>query len=151
VSQVEDFSEIAASDPVVVVASTLPEDDRRYIHADLRHPEHLRALLLALAAPPVEPGGGRGPARIEKELAHKVRAEVGDGVLGDHDAKRLLKAWGARVTKQAPTPTPTRAVNLATQIGLPVDLALGDDARVVGSLVEVRRIAALMLPAAKPE
>jgi hypothetical protein len=150
-TQVEDVAEIEEAGPVLVVASTLPLDDRPFVHADLRHPEHLRALLAALASPPVEPGGGRTPARVEKELAGKVRAEAGDGPLGDHDAKRLLKAWGARVTRQAPTPTPTRAVNLATQIGLPVDLALGGETRVVGSLGEVRRIAALLLPSAKPE
>jgi hypothetical protein len=145
VTQVEDFSEIDSA--TVVVASTLPHEDRKFLHADLRHPEHLRALLSALASPVVDPGGGRVPARIEKDLAGKVRAES-DGTLGDHDAKRLLKAWGARVTKQAPTPTPTRAVSLAQQIGLPVDLALGEETRVIGSLGEVRRIAALMLPKA---
>jgi hypothetical protein len=40
---------------------------------------------------------------------------------------------------------------VAQQIGVPVDMVIGDEARVVGSLVEVRRIAALLLPSAKPE
>jgi acyl-CoA synthetase (NDP forming) len=150
ISQVEDWSEISADGPIVVVASTLPTADRKYIHADLRHPEHLRALLHALASPVIEPGGGRVPARVDKELAQKVRGEV-DAALGDHDAKRLLKAWGAKVTRQAPTPTPTRAVNLAQQIGLPVELAIADEMRTVESAAEVRRIAALLLPKATLE
>jgi hypothetical protein len=103
--------------------------------------------LSALASPAIEPGGGRVPSRVDKDLAAKVRDEV-DTSLGDHDAKRLLKAWGAKVTRQAPTPTPTRAVNLAQQIGLPVELAIAEENRVVESAAEVRRIAALLLPKA---
>ncbi len=146
----------AAAGPVVLVAAGLPivfdesvndegSEGRRVISVDLRHPEELRALLSALASPAVEPGGGRVPSRVDKELAQKVRDEV-DSALSDHDAKRLLKAWGAHVTKQAPTPTPTGAVNLAKRIGLPVVLAVGAETRVVDSPAEVRRVAALMLP-----
>jgi acyl-CoA synthetase (NDP forming) len=138
----------ATNDALLVVASALPQaPGERILAADLRHPEHLRALLSALASPAVEPGGGRVPSRVDKELAAKVRAEV-DIELTDHDAKRLLKAWGARVTRQAPTPTPTRAVAIAQQIGLPVELVVGNEPRVVDSPAEVRRIAALLLPSA---
>jgi hypothetical protein len=145
----------AAGRPVIVVATSLAAPDAsagdlpRSLHADLRHPEALRALLTALAAPPIEPGGGRTVARVDKELVAKVRAEV-ETALSDHDAKRLLKAYGVRVTRQAPTGTPTQAMNLARQIGLPVVLALGDDLRVVETLPEVRRAAALMLPKMTP-
>ena len=100
-------------------------DGAQLLSADLRHPEHLRALLVALAAPAAESESGRARPRVDKELAARVRAEI-DGALSDHDAKRLLKAYGARVTRQAPTNTPTGAVKLAKQIGVPCLLAVGD-------------------------
>ena len=71
-----------------------------------------------------------------------------DGVLADHDAKRLLKAYGVRVTRQAPTNTPTGAVKLAKQIGVPCLIAVGEDERVPRRMADVKRIAALMLAGA---
>ena len=116
----------AAHKPVVLVAGTEPSvmarplgvDGAQLLSADLRHPEHLRALLVALAAPAVESESSRTRPRIDKELAARVRGES-EGVLADHDAKRLLKAYGVRVTRQAPTNTPTGAAKLAKQIGVP--------------------------------
>ena len=135
--------------PVVLVAGTQPSelppvDGAKLLSADLRHPEHLRALLMALAAPVVEAESPRARPRIDKELATRVRGEI-DGALSDHDAKRLLKAYGARVTRQAPTNTPTGAVKLAKQIGVPCLIAAGADERVADTLSDVKRIAALML------
>jgi hypothetical protein len=123
-----------------------PEDaPPRLLQADLRHPEHLRALLEALAAPAVESEDEpRGKPRVDKELLERVRAEI-DRELSDHDAKRLLKAYGVRVTRQAPTNTPTGALKIAKTIGLPVDLVAGGDARRADSLPDVRRLSALML------
>jgi acyl-CoA synthetase (NDP forming) len=143
----------AAGRAVVLVAGgppSLPEAPSalRLLTADLRHPEHLRALLAALALPPVDAGEGTPRARVDRELAAKVRAEV-DTALSDHDAKRLLKAWGARVTRQAPTGTPTGAVKLARQIGLPVLLEVDGDQRRVETFPEVRRMAALLLQASR--
>ena len=136
---------------VVLVAGTLPtelaapsRDGARLLSADLRHPEHLRALLVALAAPVVDSESPRARPRVDKELAARVRAEI-DGPLSDHDAKRLLKSYGARVTRQAPTNTPTGAVKLAKQIGVPCLIAAGADERVADSAADVKRIAALML------
>ena len=88
----------AAHKPVVLVAGTAPAelsrlspgDDARLLSADLRHPEHLRALLLALASPVVESESdaraaarrqGAGGARAQRERRRAV----------DHDAKRLLQ------------------------------------------------------------
>ncbi|HXU71534.1 MAG TPA: hypothetical protein VN947_19510 [Polyangia bacterium] len=142
----------AAQKPVVLVAGTMPSELARAVQsggaqllsADLRHPEHLRALLVALAAPVAESESGRTRPRIDKELAARVRYES-DGVLSDHDAKRILKAYGARVTRQAPTNTPTGAVKLAKQIGVPCLVAIPGDERVADSMADVKRIAALML------
>jgi hypothetical protein len=69
-------------------------------------------------------------------------------VLADHDAKRLLKAYGVRVTRQAPTNTPTGAVKLAKQIGVPCLIAVGADERVADTISDVKRLAALMLQTA---
>ena len=144
----------AAHKPVVLVAGTAPtelsrvaaSDEARLLSADLRHPEHLRALLLALASPVVESETTRTRPRVDKELAARVRSEI-DGALSDHDAKRLLKAHGARVTRQAPTNTPTGAVKLAKQIGVPCIVAVGADERVADTPADVKRLAALMLQA----
>ncbi|MGZ3405514.1 MAG: hypothetical protein ACXVAN_03655, partial [Polyangia bacterium] len=137
---------------VVLVAGTEPAALARIAHtagaqllsADLRHPEHLRALLQALAAPVAESESGRARPRIDKELAARVRSEI-DGAMSDHDAKRLLKAYGVRVTRQAPTNTPTGAVKLAKQIGVPCLVVAGADERVADSVADVKRIAALLL------
>jgi hypothetical protein len=138
--------------PIVLVAGgppTLPPamDDVQLLGADLRHPEHLRALLAALA-PPATPAPAEGDEpkrpRVDKALLDRVKAEV-DRELRDHDCKRLLKAYGARVTRQAPTNTPTGAAKLAKTIGLPVVLVAGDDVRTAETLPDVRRAAALML------
>jgi hypothetical protein len=140
---------------VVLVAAApppLPGDETHLVRADLAHPAELRALLLALGS--VERGE---PARgepalakaraVDKELAARVRAEV-ERELSDHDAKRLLKAWGARVTRQAPTPTPTGAVKLAKEIGVPVLLVCDAHSRRAESVAEVRQIATLLLQSA---
>jgi hypothetical protein len=140
-----------AGRPVIVVAGGPPvvphaPEALQVLAADLRHPEALRALFAALASPPTELAGRALPRPADKALAERVRGEV-DTTLSDHDAKRLLKAWGVKVTRQAPTSTPTGAVKLARQIGLPVALVAGDDARTADSLPQVRQIAALMLHA----
>ena len=148
--------------PVVLVAGgppvTPPKDDahapeesdeapRQVLSADLRHPEHLRALLQALAAPAPESEAERNARpRVDKTLLERVRAEV-DRELGDHDAKRLLKAYGARVTRQAPTNTPTGAMKLAKTIGLPVLLCAENDEQLAETLPDVKRLSALMLQA----
>jgi hypothetical protein len=125
-----------------------PADDEarlQVLTADLRHPEHLRALLQALASPAPESGAERSvKPRVDKTLLERVRAEV-DRELGDHDAKRLLKAYGARVTRQAPTNTPTGALKLAKTIGLPVLLCAEADERLAETLPDVKRLSALML------
>jgi hypothetical protein len=130
----------SASEPP---SSSDEEAPLQVLSADLRHPEHLRALLRALALPPVEQEDA-ARSRVDKVLLEKVRAEV-DRDLSDHDAKRLLKAYGARVTRQAPTGTPTGAIKLAKTIGLPVLLCAGDEERVAESAPDVRRIATLLL------
>jgi hypothetical protein len=75
-----------------------------------------------------------------------VRSES-ETKLSDHDAKRLLKAYGVRVSRQAPTNTPTGAVKIAKQIGVPVQLSTTREARIAETVADVRRIAALLLQA----
>jgi acyl-CoA synthetase (NDP forming) len=150
-------SALAEQRPLVLVAGatpvTLPElEHLQVVSADLRHPEHLRALLHALAAPAAEAAPVEEAAKkpkVDATLLERVRSELDhDGrELNDHDAKRLLKAYGARVTRQAPTNTPTGAANLAKVIGMPVLLIAGELIRVAESLPDVRRIATLMLQA----
>jgi hypothetical protein len=145
------------SRPVVLVAGGAPApagsssgiDGVQLLSADLRHPEHLRALLAALAAPVAEPESGRIRTRADKELASRVRGES-EGALADHDAKRMLKAYGARVTRQAPTNTPTGATKLAKQIGVPCILATPTEERVADTMADVRRLAALLLQSFDP-
>jgi hypothetical protein len=140
--------------PLILVAGGPPslpktpaEDHLQLLTADLRHPEHLRALLRALAAPPIGPAADEDKrARVDEELLSRVRSEL-DREISDHDAKRLLKAYGVRVTRQAPTNTPTGAAKVAKTIGLPVMLvaSIGDDQRIAESLPDARRLATLML------
>ena len=146
---------VGAHHAVVLVAGTPPAalprvDGAQLLSADLRHPEHLRALLQALAAPVVESESARSRPRVDKELAARVRSEI-EGALSDHDAKRMLKAYGVRVTRQAPTNTPTGAVNLAKQIGVPCLIAAGADERVADSVADVKRITALLLQTVEGE
>jgi hypothetical protein len=133
---------VAGGPPVVPDVAPPP----RILTADLRHPSELRALLAALAAPAPDADDKTPRARVDKELAARVRAEV-DAELSDHDAKRLLKAWGVRVSRQAPAPTPTAAIAVAKKIGLPVALLLGAEERVAESVADVKRVAALLLQA----
>ena len=137
--------------PVVVVAGALAAlelpDGLRPLICDLRHPEAMRTLFRALAEVPTE----AVPAELvcsDASLRDKVRAEIEDLIgndLGDHDLKRLLKAWAVRVTRQAPTNTPTGAQNLARTVGLPVQLVGGGETRVAESMPEVRQLATLLL------
>ncbi|HEX4461410.1 MAG TPA: hypothetical protein VIA18_25690, partial [Polyangia bacterium] len=53
--------------------------------------------------------------------------------------------YGARVTRQAPTNTPTGATKLAKQIGVPCILATATEERVAETMADVRRLAALLL------
>ena len=144
--------------PVVLVAGgppplgeLAPKDDAPLllVGVDLRHPEHLRALLRELAAPAVDSADKQPRPRVDKDLLERVRSEV-DRELADHDCKRLLKAYGVRVSRQAPTNTPTGAIKIARTIGLPVTLAappgtLADAERVARTQPDVRRLAALLL------
>ncbi|HUQ06448.1 MAG TPA: hypothetical protein VM261_28285 [Kofleriaceae bacterium] len=130
-------------------------DAVRFVTADTRQPEQVSRLFKALGRElereqDTDAGAADGDAAPhDASLAARVRAEV-EGTLSDHDAKRLLKAWGIKVTRQAPTGTPTGAIKLAKAIGLPVVVAHDDDERIADTLPEVRRVAALLLEAQDP-
>jgi hypothetical protein len=152
----------AASPRLVIVIGagvTLPgaPPDVRLVAADTSQPEQVSRLLKALGAE-LQRGAGRPGATgndpaaepVDPALAARVRSES-EGTLRDHDCKRLLKAWGLRVSRQGPTGTPTGAVKLARMIGLPAVIARGDEERVAETLPEVRRLAALLLERAEGE
>lgn len=104
------------------------------LRIDPGQPERLRALLRALAIPAVQ----RGDEKQLKSTADRERVEgvlaglppplyvggaaVSDEVLGDHDLKRLLHAYGVRVSRQAPANTTTAALRILTKLNLPVEI-----------------------------
>jgi hypothetical protein len=139
---------VAGAVDAAPVAGLIADGGPRLLDADLRHPEALSALLSALAEPALASADDEGRAKTrrpeDRALRDRVRAEA-EGALSDHDAKRLLKAWGARVSRQAPAPTPTGAVKLAKTIGLPVTLLAGGERRVAETLPEVRQAATMLL------
>jgi hypothetical protein len=150
------LSEVSGPRSIVLVGSPRaeepksPRQDVCLMPVDTRQPENVSRLLKALARErshhraETAPTVAAPPRAADPELVARVRAES-EGPLSDHDAKRLLKAWGLKVTRQAPTGTPTGAVKVARLIDLPVLLARGDDERLAETLPEVRRIAALLL------
>lgn len=111
---------------------------------DLGQPEQVRALLAALADHAAPPAAAIPRARADRAAAEAIVAEAG-GALSDHDAKRALKHYGVRVSRQAPAQSPTAAVRVAQQLGYPVDLVAGDEVRRAASAPELRRLAALSL------
>lgn len=104
------------------------------LRIDPGQPERLRALLRALAIPAAQ----RGDEKQLKSTADRERVEgvlaglppplyvggaaVSDEVLGDHDLKRLLHAYGVRVSRQAPANTATAALRILTKLNLPVEI-----------------------------
>lgn len=117
------------------------------ITCDLRYPEYLHALFVALADPEPSSESVINPVkpRIDRELVDRVRVET-DRELSDHQAKRLLKAYHIRVSRQAPTGTPTGAMKLAKKIGLPVTLVgSNQDLRQAQSAADVKRLSTLLL------
>jgi hypothetical protein len=103
------------------------------LRVDPAQPERLRALLHALTTPQAlrddKPQKSKADtARIEAVLAdlppplYVGEAEVSDEVLGDHDVKRLLHAYGVRVSRQAPANTTTAALRILSKLSLPVEL-----------------------------
>lgn len=103
------------------------------LRVDPAQPERLRALLRTLSSPPPvhndKPSRSKvDTARVEAVLAdlppplYVGGAEVSDEVLGDHDVKRLLNAYGVRVSRQAPANTTTAALRILSKLELPVAL-----------------------------
>jgi hypothetical protein len=104
------------------------------LRVDSAQPERLRALLQALAVPTQLLGDDKpwksvvDRGRLEGVLAdlppplYVGGAAVSDEVLGDHDLKRLLHAYGARVSRQAPANTTTAALRILGKLSLPVEL-----------------------------
>lgn len=154
---------------LVLLASSEPQPFAPgVLHVDPGHPDRLRALFTALAeertARPLARSRGLRPPDGEHEAqARAVLDEAGaaSGVaLSDHDTKRVLKAWGLRVSRQAPAASPTAAARIATQIGLPVDVVAGslpadapieplhESLRTARTATELRRCASLLLESA---
>lgn len=106
------------------------------VRVDPSQPERLRALLRALGGSPLArtPGEDKPLAvRAEEERVQSVFATlppplyvagamVRDEVLSDHDLKRLLSAYGVRVTRQAPANTGTAVLRIASKLSFPIEL-----------------------------
>ncbi len=107
---------------------------QRTLRVDPAQPERLRSLLRAVALPAPQPDdaellrGPGDPARVQavfRDLPPPLYlsgAVVSDELLGDHDCKRLLHAYGAPVSRQAPVNTSTAALRVLAKLGLPVVL-----------------------------
>ena len=139
----------AAGEAVVLLAGTDELDDVAHEHGalltcDLRQPEQFAAILAQLAERPAEKIAASTRVRIDRELLERVRSEI-ETTLSDHDAKRMLKAYGVRVTRQAPASTPTAAVKHAQTIGLPVAIVAGEKVRHAETVPDVRRVTTLAL------
>lgn len=112
--------------PVVARAELLVPDGRIALVG-------LRAALIAARAlgrhaERMTAGLGPAPAadakrlRVDRARADQALAAAQEGHLGDHEAKRLLSAYGATVTRQAIASTPSAAVRYAQQLGWPVEV-----------------------------
>lgn len=107
---------------------------RPTLRVDPSQPERLRAMLQAVSQRPPAPADSK-PAPVKPDAA-RLQAlmtdlppplyvgsrMIAEESLSDHDAKRLLRAYGARVSRQAPANTVTAVQRIAGQIGLPVVL-----------------------------
>jgi hypothetical protein len=115
--------------PVVARSELLPDGGRTALVG-------LRAALAAAAAAgrhAERMAQGLGPApvadarrlRVDRARADKALAGAGT-TLGDHEAKLLLSAYGAAVTRQAVAATPSALVRYAQQLGWPVEIKAWD-------------------------
>ncbi|MSP63355.1 MAG: hypothetical protein EXR72_24030 [Myxococcales bacterium] len=145
----EDPEEVAAAiadaggDLLLLSGATAPASPPSLL-LDLGHAERVRALCRALAvlvAPP-EPPIPR--VRAEREQARAIADEAGAD-LSDHQIKRVLKCYGARVSRQAPASSSTAAARVAAQLGFPVDVVAGAQIRRAGTAAELRRFVAVLL------
>lgn len=134
---------------------------RPLLRVDPSQPERLRAILRAVAQRPRTPAEARPLlCRPDAERVSAVWGElppplyvggqiVLDEPLSDHDAKRLLHAYGAKVSRQAPANTVTAVLRVAGRINLPVVLvppAMEGAAEVVcHTQADLKRQATLLL------
>jgi hypothetical protein len=108
--------------------ASLPPLGRPVLPLDVTAPERVRALLAVLAGrcAPAEPPLPQ--VNADRKRAQAIVAEA-EGVLGDHDTKRVLNAYGVRVSRQAPASSHTAALRIAQQVGFPVDVVVPPEAR----------------------
>src|SRR5262249_44459075 len=114
-SPASDLLLVIAAEPIAVAGRTA-------IVIDAAHLDRLRALGAAIALRQGTPDPApAAPARSAPPQVRAILDEAGE-LLSDHDAKRLLKLHGARVSRQAPANSPTAAQRNGALIGLPVDV-----------------------------
>ena len=138
----------AAGDADLVLAFGLPAlADRPSLILDATAPDRVRALFGVLATRLAPPPAPIPRVRVEKRLVESALREAADPhKLSDHDLKRLLKAYGVNVSRQAPAQSANAALMVAKQIGFPVDVvADGAPPREAKNASDVRRIAGVLL------
>ncbi|MDW8280251.1 MAG: hypothetical protein RMK29_00975 [Myxococcales bacterium] len=147
---------LLCGDPEDTVRLTPP---RPTLRVDPSRPEQLRALMQAVAQRAPAPADSKPvQVRPDRERLHGLLTDlppplyadghmVLDEPLSDHDTKRLLRAYGVRVSRQAPANTVTAAQRVAAQIGLPVVLVPAGDVEEVACRTtgDLKRQATLLL------
>lgn len=108
--------------------AALPQLGHPVLPLDVTAPERVRALLTVLAGRCVPAGPPLAKVNADRKRAQAIVAEA-EGVLGDHDTKRVLNAYGVRVSRQAPASSHTAALRVAQQVGFPVDIVVPPEAR----------------------
>jgi hypothetical protein len=108
--------------------ASLPPLGRPVLSLDVTAPERVRALLAVLAGRRAPAGPPLPQVQADRKRAQAIVDEA-EGVLGDHDTKRVLNAYGVRVSRQAPASSHTAALRIAQQIGFPVDVVVPPEAR----------------------
>lgn len=102
------------------------------LRLDPAQPERLRALLRALSLP-TRQAGDEQPIQVVTDTQrvdailqdlppplYVGEARVSDELLADHDCKRLLHAYGAVVSRQAPAHTVTAALRVLSKLEVPL-------------------------------
>src|SRR5439155_26036408 len=109
----------ASGDLLLLAAPTALPPSPPTLRIGLGHAERVRALCRALAVLTAPPPPPIPRQKGDRASAAAILAAASGAPLTDHESKRLLKAYGVRVSRQAPAGSATAAARVAAQIGYP--------------------------------